>query len=129
MKASSGKIYGWSPAGLPYLGATQIVPLAMEELGKRGPKTAESDSVLLAAIKADLAALPFFGEEPRKIWARLRVRDGIRVGRKRVLWIMRGNNLFSPFRVGAEGPLFMTAGFARTAQMRCEGPMEPGALP
>jgi len=71
---------------------------ALAEPGKRGSKTAESDSALLAAIKADFAASPFSGEGHCKVWARLRVRDGIRVGRKRVLRIMRENNLLSPFR-------------------------------
>ena len=68
------------------------------EPGKRGPKTAVSDSALPAAINADLVSSPFSGEGHRKVWARLRVRDGIRVGRKRVLRIMRENNLLSPFR-------------------------------
>jgi putative transposase len=66
--------------------------------GKRGPKTLLSDLELLAMIKADLQSSPFQGEGHRKVWARLRVRDGVRVGRKRVLRIMRENNLLSPFR-------------------------------
>lgn len=49
-------------------------------------------------IKADLASSPFHGEGHRKVWARLRVRDGIRVGRKRLLRVMRENSLLSPFR-------------------------------
>ena len=66
--------------------------------GKRGPKTLNSDFELLAMVKADLDSSPFQGEGHRKVWARLRVRDGVRVGRTRVLRIMRENNLLSPSR-------------------------------
>ena len=44
--------------------------------GKRGPKTALSDAQVLELIRAHLAASPFQGEGHRKVWARLRVRDG-----------------------------------------------------
>jgi hypothetical protein len=64
----------------------------------RGPKPAVSDDALLAAIRADLARSPWHGEGHRKIWARLRVMDGIRVARKRVLRLMRENALLSPHR-------------------------------
>mgnify|MGYP001450397827 FL=1 len=66
--------------------------------GKRGPKALITDLELLAMVKADLDASPFQGERHRKVWARLRVRDDVRVGRKRVLRIMRENNLLSPSR-------------------------------
>ena len=66
--------------------------------GKRGPKTAFSDDQLLELIRADLAASPFQGEGHRKVWARLRVRDGVKVGRRRVLRLMRENTLLSPHR-------------------------------
>lgn len=46
---------------------------------RRGPKPAVSDEVLVAAIRADLARSPWHGEGHRKVWARLRVMDGIRV--------------------------------------------------
>jgi len=65
---------------------------------RRGPKPTIADADLLAAIRADLAASPWQGEGHRKVWARLRVRDGIRVARKRVLRIMRENSLLSPHR-------------------------------
>jgi len=65
---------------------------------RRGPKPAVSDADLLAAIRADLARSPWFGEGRRKVWARLRVLDGIRVARKRVLRLMRDNALLSPHR-------------------------------
>ena len=46
---------------------------------RRGPKPTVSDEALLAAIRADLARSPWQGEGHRKVWARLRVMDGIRV--------------------------------------------------
>ena len=45
---------------------------------RRGPKPAVSDDALLAAIRADLARSPWHGEGHRKVWARLRVMDGVR---------------------------------------------------
>jgi putative transposase len=65
---------------------------------RRGPRAAVSDNVLLAAIRADLARSPWQGEGHRKVWARLRVMDGIRVSRKRVLRLMREDSLLSPHR-------------------------------
>ena len=65
---------------------------------RRGPAPLLSDQDLLAFIKADLASSPFPGEGHRKVWARLRVRDQVRVSRKRVLRIMRENRLLSPHR-------------------------------
>src|SRR5947209_18016090 len=65
---------------------------------RRGPKPAVSDDALLAAIRADLARSPWHGEGHRKIWARLRVMDSIRVARKRGLRLMRANALLSPHR-------------------------------
>ena len=61
-----------------------------------------SDEALLVAIEADLEASPWEGEGHRKVWARLRVR-GIRVSRKRVLRVMRENNLLSPHRCRRRG--------------------------
>ena len=65
---------------------------------RRGPKPKISDADLLAAIRADLEASPFEGEGYRKVWARLRVQQGIRVSRTRVRVLMRDNNLLSPHR-------------------------------
>ena len=65
---------------------------------RRGPKPAVSDADLLAAIRADLARSPWTGEGHRKVWARLRAIDGIRVSRKRVLRLMREHTLLSPHR-------------------------------
>lgn len=65
---------------------------------RRGPKPAVSDQDLLAAIRADLARSPWTGEGHRKVWARLRALDGVRVSRKRVLRLMREHALLSPHR-------------------------------
>jgi putative transposase len=65
---------------------------------RRGPRPLISDEALLELIRADLASSPFAGEGHRKVWARLRIRDGIRVSRKRVLRLMRENHLLSPYR-------------------------------
>jgi putative transposase len=65
---------------------------------RRGPKPAVSDEALLAAVRQDLARSPWTGEGHRKVWARLRVRDAIRVSRKRVLRLMREHALLSPHR-------------------------------
>lgn len=65
---------------------------------KRGPKPEVSDEELLELVRADLEASPFQGEGHRKVWMRLRFVQNIRVGRKRVLRIMRENNLLSPRR-------------------------------
>jgi len=66
--------------------------------GRPGPKPALSDAELLAVIRQDLHRSPWSGEGHRKVWARLRVIDGIRVSRSRVLRIMGENSLLSPHR-------------------------------
>ena len=70
---------------------------------RRGSKPAISDQALLVAIEADLEASPREGEGYRKVWARLRVCRDIRVARKRVLRLMRENNLLSPHRCRRRG--------------------------
>ena len=65
---------------------------------RRGPVPRQSDAQLLAVIRADLARSPFHGEGHRKVHARLRILDGIRVARTRVLRVMRAHGLLSPHR-------------------------------
>ena len=65
---------------------------------RRGPKPAIPGTALLAAIRADLARSPWTGEGHRKVWARLRVLDGLRVARQRGLRLMREHALLSPHR-------------------------------
>ena len=67
-------------------------------LGKRGPKTALDDAALLALIRADLAQSLFRGEGHRKVFGRLRYVEGHRVGRNRILRLMRIHHLLSPHR-------------------------------
>jgi len=105
--ALAGRLYGvklvcqtWEQPRSSYYVArlAQGQPVRSFPAGKRGPKTALSDSELLELIRADLTASPFQGEGHRKVWARLRVRDEVKVGRRRVLKLMRENNLLSPYR-------------------------------
>ena len=56
----------------------------------------------LAAIRTDLVRSPFQGEGHRKVHARLRILDRIRVARTRVLRVMRAHRLLSPHR-GRQG--------------------------
>ena len=65
---------------------------------RRGPTPTLSDAMLRAAVRADLARSPFQGEGHRKVHARLRILDGIRVARTRVLRVMRTHGLLSPHR-------------------------------
>ena len=65
---------------------------------RHGQRPSISDEDLLELIRHNLATSPFTGEEYRKVWARPRVRDGVRVSRKRVLRLMRENHLLSPHR-------------------------------
>ena len=78
--------------------SSQAVP------SRRGPRPSISDNDLLTLIRHDLATTPFIGEGHRKVWGRLRVRDGVRVSRKRVLRLMRENRLLSPYRNRPKGP-------------------------
>ncbi|MCH7716016.1 MAG: IS3 family transposase [Gemmatimonadetes bacterium] len=64
---------------------------------KRGPRTLVSDAVLLEEIRAVLAASRFCTEGHRKVRARLRPL-GIRVGKARVLRLMRAHRLLAPTR-------------------------------
>jgi len=71
----------------------------IEPAGRRGPKPRWSDEELLEWIRRDLERSPFHGEGHRKVWARLKIIDGVRVSRKRLLRVMRENQLLSPYRV------------------------------
>lgn len=71
---------------------------------KRGPKTEHSDAWLTERIRAVLSASPFSGEGYRKVWARLR-KGAVRVGKPRVLRLMREACLLAPQRGGGpRGP-------------------------
>src|SRR5690348_6825302 len=100
---SSGKPYGvalvcraWrAPRATVY---RHRAPPGMEPLRRPGPVGPMPDAALLAAIRAVLAGSPFHGEGHRKIWARLRV-AGVRTSKRRVLRLMRENDLLAPSRV------------------------------
>jgi transposase InsO family protein len=63
-----------------------------------------ADAALVEAIRAVLTASPFHGEGHRKVWVRLRV-AGVRTSKRRVLRLMRENNLLAPTRAGVpRGP-------------------------
>ena len=82
----------------------QRVPPRAEPPRRPGPVGAMPDAALRAAISAVLLASPFHGEGHRKVWARLRV-AGVRTSRRRVLRLMRENDLLAPSRVGSpRGP-------------------------
>ena len=97
--------------------------------GKRGPKTALSDAELLELIRADLAASPFQGEGHRKVWARLRVRDGVKVGRRRVLRLMRENTSSLPIGGGAAIPTSTKGRSSPRPPTSCGAPTAPGSSP
>ena len=102
---SSGRLYGlkrvchaWEGSRSTYY-SRQKKPTGAEggERKKPGPKPGITDSELLGLVKEDIAASPFKGEGHRKVHARLK-RQNRRVGRNRVLDIMKANNLLSPHR-------------------------------
>jgi putative transposase len=86
----------WEQARSSFYHASRPAPQAVPK--RRGPHPLISDEDLLALIRDDLATSPFTGEGHRKVWGRLRFRDGHRVPRKRVLRLMRENHLLSPHR-------------------------------
>jgi putative transposase len=67
---------------------------------RRGPVGPCTDEELLAAIRQDLEDSPFHGEGHRKVWARLRMLQGLRTSKDRVLRLMREHGLLAPSRVG-----------------------------
>ena len=75
--------------------ACEQVPV---EHRKRGPKTGMSDDELTAKIKEVIRSAPFSGEGHLKVTARLRREHAVRVGRKRVLRLMRAAGLLAPQR-------------------------------
>ena len=102
----AGHTTGWAHHRLGTPPAGHTTGWAHHRLGawpaRRGPPPRQSDAQLLAAIRTDLARSPFHGEGHRKVPARLRILDGIRVARTRVLCVMRAHGLLSPHR-GRQG--------------------------
>ena len=67
--------------------AWKIAPLLALHPLRRGPQPSVSD--------ADLETSPFVGEGHRKVWARLRILQGIRVSKDRICRLMCENGLLS----------------------------------
>ncbi|HOI38681.1 MAG TPA: integrase core domain-containing protein [Bacillota bacterium] len=88
---------------------------------RRGPKPKIPDVELLAAIRADLEASPFVGEGHRKVWARLRILQDIRVSKDRVCRLMRENALLSPHRVRQGTPILHDGSIQAEAPNRMWG--------
>ena len=97
---STGRVYGlkrvcevWDVARSTLYAAqlSKATPL------RRGPKPIVEDEKLLNMIQKDLSTTPFSGEGHKKVHARLK-RQGVKVGRNRVLKIMKINRLMSPHR-------------------------------
>jgi len=65
---------------------------------KRGPKTTLSDDQVLLMIRDYIATSKFKMEGYRKVWADFKFVRGLRIGKNRVLRIMRENRLLSPLR-------------------------------
>ena len=74
----------------------------------RGAKPVVSPTTSEGKV-TDLDRSPFQGEGHRKVHARLRILDGIRVARTRVLRVMRAHKLLSPHR-GRQGAARVHAG-------------------
>ncbi len=102
---TTGQAYGvqrvcavWEQPRSSFYERKQRARTPNRSLRRRGPKPRISDEALLTHIRWDLEHTPFQGEGHRKVWGRLRIRDGIRVARKRVLRLMREHHLLSPHR-------------------------------
>ncbi|MEX3606713.1 MAG: IS3 family transposase [Burkholderia sp.] len=93
------------PRGTIYVERTRLLSnVAQLTPMRRGPKPKGSDRELLEAIRADLARTSFVGEGARKVWARLRIQDDIRVSRARVSPLMREHGWLSPHRRPQKSP-------------------------
>src|SRR3982750_4875918 len=74
-----------------------LAPSRPQPPGRPGPVGPMPDAALVDAIRAVLTASPFHGEGHRKVWARLRGAGG-RPSPRRLLRLMRANNLLAPTR-------------------------------
>lgn len=70
----------------------------LEPKDKRGRLPSISDDDLIQEIKEDIKNSHFHGEGHKKIHARLRRFRGIKVGRNRILNLMRRHKMLSPYR-------------------------------
>ena len=128
---SSGRLYGLARVCRVWRASRattyrHLAPPWREPPRRPGPRGPMPDATLLEAVRAVLAASPFHGEGHRKVWARLRV-AGVRTSKRRVLRLMRENNLLAPSRVGAPAHLGSGPGVARFAH--CGGQDRPEPRP
>ncbi len=104
LSPSSGKSYGlarvcriWRQARANVYRHRHPVPQSIRP--RPGPVGPMSDPALLERIRGVLSGSPFHGEGHRKVWARLRI-GRVRTSLRRVLRLMRENDLSAPERVG-----------------------------
>ena len=96
-------------------------PTAVGPAPRRGPRPPLSDDELLARIRAYLQASPFAGEGHRKVFAHLKIVEGIRTSRNRVRRLMRENSLLSPYRRPSENERAHDGSLAATLPNRLWG--------
>jgi len=70
----------------------------LEPKDRRGRVPSISDDDLIREIKEDIKSSHFHGEGHKKIYASLRRFRGIKVGRNRILNLMRRHKMLSPYR-------------------------------
>lgn len=92
-RVARSSVYASAAREAPCGGRATEAPRA----AKRGPRTAHSDPELVEEIRAALKESSFLGEGHKKITVLLRKR-GVRVGKNRVLRLMRENGLLVPVR-------------------------------
>ena len=88
------------------------------ESHKRGPKTQWSDTQLTELIRDAITTSPWLGEGYRKVWAQLRF-QGIHVGKRRVMRLMRLANLLWPSRSFKLAVVKPHEGRITTGRTRC----------
>ena len=102
LSPSSGKPYGLARVCRIWRRArTSVYRHRHPEPARQRPSPAGPmpDVALLERIRGVLSDRPFHGEGHRKVWARLRI-GRIRTSLRRVLRLMRENDLLAPGRVG-----------------------------
>ena len=102
LSPSSGKPYGLARVCHIWRSARASIyrhrhPASLRQ--RPGPVGPMPDAALLERIRGVLSDSPFHGEGHRKVWPRRRI-GGIRTSLRRVLRLMRENDLLAPGRVG-----------------------------
>ena len=92
---------------------------------KRGPKPLISDEDLLQLIRSYLETSPFAGEGHRKVYAHLKVVQGVRTSRTRILRLMRENGLLAASSQSLESPRMSPASFTPSSPATGPRPSTP----